>query len=137
MPSAAETSWRPRLVSLAAVTASFWVGQNLYRSTPPPAKLSAARKYRESLATANPKLVVNEANERTCRPVSGGHVSRLLADGPGVRLPLLRSTRLSVVVGGLDPMMIMTALRSGIGAAMYYPNSRDLTAGDGQFGVDA
>lgn len=97
--------------------------------------IGGALNYRESLATANPHLLVNKANARTRRPVSGGYVSGLMANGPGVPLRMLRATRLSALIGELDPVTISATLGIDTGAAMYYLNSRDPTAGDEQFAI--
>ena len=97
------------------------------------AAIAQAVDHRDGFATANPHLIINKANARNRRPVGAGYLTTIMANVPGATLRSLRATRLSALVGDLDPITVSTAIGIDTTTAMYYLNNLDPTANDEAF----
>jgi ribosomal protein L24E len=65
-------------------------------------------RHHEDLGTGNPHLLVTKLTKSTTAPASPYYLSHVL-DPAGVRPRLLRSTRLTDLVSGLDPKLVSAA----------------------------
>ena len=84
------------------------------------AALDRARRHHASAQTQNPHLLVNHSNRRTVRPAGVGWPSTLIAQGAATTLRSLRATRLSTLVGDLDPITVSAATGIDAKALTYY-----------------
>ncbi len=88
-------------------------------------------EHRDRFGTANPHLIINEANARNRRPVNGGYLTSIMVNGPAITLRALRATRLSALVGDLDPITVSTAIGIDTTAAIYYLSEPEPHTDDG------
>ncbi len=82
--------------------------------------LARARRHQAGTGTRNPHLLVNQHNRGTSRPVGRNWPSTLVAQATGHNLRQLRATRLSALVGDLDPITISAAVGIDAKALIYY-----------------
>ena len=106
-PASIELTGRPEPVPLDPTTSD---------------AIARAAEHRDSFDTANPHLIINKANARNRRPVNPGYLTGVMSKGPAVTLRSLRATRLSALVGDLDPITVSAAIGIGTTTAMYYLN---------------
>ncbi len=84
------------------------------------AALDRERRNHASTQTQNPHLLVNHSNRRTTRPVGVNWPSALVAKGAATTLRSLRATRLSSLVGELDPITVGAVTGIDAKALTYY-----------------
>lgn len=94
-----------------------------------------AAAHSRTLGATNPHLIVNKSNKTNQRPVSGGYLSTLMANGPAASLRALRSTRLSALVGDLDPITVSAAIGIGAAGAIYFLNDPEPAVEEGANGL--
>ena len=76
-------------------------------------------RHRQDLGTGNPHLLVTKQTKSTTAPASAYYLSHVL-DPAGVQPRLLRSTRLTDLVSGLDPKLVSAAFGMRPEGVMIY-----------------
>lgn len=84
--------------------------------------LDRARRHHAALGTQNPHLLVHQLNRGTRQPVGRNWPNTIVAGATGHTLRELRATRLSALVGDLDPITISAAVGIDAKAVTYYLN---------------
>ncbi len=100
-----ELASRPEALALDPVTAD---------------ALDRARRHHVAIGTQNPHLLVHQLNRGTRQPVGQNWPNTIGADATGHPLRELRATRLSALVGDLDPITISAAVGIDAKALTYY-----------------
>ncbi len=102
-----ELSSRPESLALDPITAD---------------ALKRARRHHAATGTQNPHLLIHHLNRGTRQPVGKNWPNTLVADATGHTLRELRATRLSALVGDLDPITISAVVGIDAKALTYYLN---------------
>lgn len=103
-----ELASRPEALNLDPITAD---------------ALDRARRHHAATGTRNPHLLINRQNRGTRQAAGKNWPNTLVAEATGHNLRQLRATRLSALVGDLDPITISAAVGIDAKALIYYLDS--------------